>query len=114
MGDLPGLWIDPAYSQGYAFSKFRTEILKTIFILILILIQVNMISMRSCGANQNLRRSSRFRKSAVQYCKTIDEEAFEEQKVGEDWCVRVRVKSLRCLRLISFIDDIYDAVVVIV
>ena len=22
MGDLPGLWIDPAYSQSYAFSKF--------------------------------------------------------------------------------------------
>jgi len=54
--------------------------------------KVNMISMRSSSssssssssaANQNLRRSSRFRKSAVQYCKTIDEETFEEQKVSQ-------------------------------
>ena len=50
-----------------------------------------MISMRSSAsnsttaANQNLRRSSRFRKSAVQYCQTIDEETFEEQKVREVW-----------------------------
>ena len=45
--------------------------------------EVNMISMPSSNTNQNLRRSSRFRKSAVQYCKTIDEEAYEEQKVSQ-------------------------------
>jgi len=44
--------------------------------------KVNLISLRStAGAHPSLRRSSRFRRSAVQYCKTIPEESYEEEKV---------------------------------